>query len=367
VSGGFELKLAPLGAVSPSLAGALESCPLKAALQHSPSVQRLRRTTPPLALGSAAHAVIEGALTGRGVDVDSPRDGLEAVWNTAIENAMRLMAEQAPFEAPPPAERWPGYQRVRVRALRMAEGLLRERPRAHGGEGRTSIRVERSLVSRDGDVTGRPDRVEQADGDTRIIDLKTGRHGDDAVTPAERRQLLFYAYLWHDESGSWPTVGSIETGDGRRLEIKVDPAEAEACVREAVAARDELNSQIVSGAAPATLAHVEIDECQHCSFRVVCDSYWSAASSEAERFLQDVRGVITEVDATGSATLNQVFGTLPSQEIRVRGLGDKVTRSDVGRTLTLQDLSPRQGGSEVVTNWQSDYWLSDSVPDSTSI
>jgi CRISPR/Cas system-associated exonuclease Cas4 (RecB family) len=320
-----------------------------------------------LALGSAAHAVIEGALRGRGVDADLPREGLEVMWNMAIENAMRVMAEQAPFAAPPPAERWPGYQRVRVRALRMAEGLVRERrstPHLH--EGRTSIRVERSLVSRDGDVTGRPDRVEQSNGDTRIIDLKTGRHGDDVVTPAERRQLLFYAYLWHDESGSWPTLASIETGDGRRLEIQVEPAEAEACVREAVAARDELNSQIVSGAEPTTLAHVDIDECQHCSFRVVCDSYWSAASCGAERYLQDVKGVITEVDQTGSATLSQVFGTLPSQEMRVRGLDDKVTGGDVGRTLTLQDLSPRQGSSEVVTNWQSDYWLSDSVSGSSS-
>lgn len=303
--------------------------------------------------------MLERALTDLLPEAVPPRAALESAWDEAVGAAWGEMAQESPLGDPPRPERWPGYQRVRVRTLRAGEAIVRRR--ASSGvsppaAGERVIRVERSLVSRDGEVVGRPDRIEQFNGASRVVDLKTGRRAEDAITDAERRQLLFYAYLWHEESGRWPTEACIETGDGSRLTISVEAAEAQAIVRAAKEARAALNVRIAGGEKPSALATASEEHCRGCAFRVVCGAYWQAARAAEDRYVHDVRGTVEVIDPSGGVMLGGVVGTVEAARLRVRAFAHHVPEIEVGEVLALQDL-PRAGASEeFTTTWQSEYW-----------
>lgn len=129
-----------------------------------------------------------------------------------------------------PPERWTDSVRVRSRSIKLALAHIGGRVGA-AGKGRSegthqTTRIESSLQSNDGEVIGRPDRVETDNGSARIFDVKTGRRTNSEISEPERRQLLFYAYLWNETTGTWPLIGTIETAEGAELDLEISPEEA---------------------------------------------------------------------------------------------------------------------------------------------
>jgi hypothetical protein len=308
-----------------------------------------------MALGRAAHKVLELAYTGHPRFSDPAE--IETVWMDAIAVERRRMADETPFGEPPPPERWSGYQRVRVRTIRMASAMSRStRVAGPAAPGKGSLRIERSISSSDGNVVGRPDRVETNGAGVRLVDVKTGRRADPVVSDAERRQLLIYAYLWHDQEGVWPTTGTIQTSEGRGIDVELDPAAAIATVREAVAARDEANTFIAEGGGWQSLARPSMDTCRHCPFRVACPSYWTICE-QTERYSQDIAGKVVARDPAGTIILAIMAGTLGSETTRVRAVGHHAHEMHDGANVAFQDLAPLAGSEEVTAIWESDYWV----------
>lgn len=310
-----------------------------------------------MALGRAAHRVLEQAHQGKFNGSVQTRPAVEASWDEVLETEWKRMAEEAPFTEPPRPDRWPGYQRVRVRTIRMAmERAAGQHRSPQAVEPIRTVRIERSLVSRDGAVVGRPDRVE-VDGDSaRVVDVKTGRRSSPIASEAERRQLLIYAYLWHEESGVWPQSGSIETRDGGGLEVSLDSSEAIEIVREAVDARNRANEEIEGGASWSILGRPSTDTCRHCVFRALCPAYWSIATP-TDRYTQDVKGTIEAIDNAGGVTVRVEAGTVVQDKVRIRSVASSVDEMSLDRTVSFQDLVPVSGTEELSTFWESDYWV----------
>jgi hypothetical protein len=220
------------------------------------------------------------------------------------------------------------------------------------------VKVEQTIVSADGQVVGRPDRVEEADNHACVVDMKTGRRIDAVASEAERRQLLFYAYLWHDRTGAWPDQGVIETAEGVRIEVELLPAEANEVVSAVVAARERLNQQIAEGTPLEQLGEPSDESCPRCPFRVVCPAYWRVAGPSPEPRGTDVRGVVERLEGGAVATLRVREGTIPEDVVRVRGLERQQQALRPGQLVALQNLAHVPlADSGLTTTWRSDFWL----------
>jgi hypothetical protein len=268
----------PVTRFSPTLLEAIGTCKLQAAFSLDPAFGGLRRPVPAALLGQAAHRLLEDAARGRfsSVPLEELAVLLQAAWDDEMRHAAAQFAVGRLAPPPPPSE-WPGYELTRVRLLRRLARQLRH-PRATRARTAT-VSVERPLEDSATGLHGRPDRVEHAGPHVRVVDIKTGLAQRD-IRPAQRRQLLLYAYLVRQQLGRWPDEVAVEDIAGRRLVEEVRPAEAAAVVQEAVVAVREFNDMLTRSPSVLTLASPSAEGCRHCPFRVVCWPFWQAVRED---------------------------------------------------------------------------------------
>jgi hypothetical protein len=297
---------APLGAISPTLANDLLSCALRVAWRLDVSYASLRRPSTFSELGMIAHAVVEDVGKGLLAKANTPgeaRELLEADWRThQVAREANLAAAWAPAQAPP-AEQWPGYQLTRARVIRRGVRSIGRyiAPRSAASQ------VESRLDDPATGLTGRPDRVEGPSGDRCVVDLKTGLAQADP-TPAQRRQLLLYAYLVSAETGEIPTRMAVEDASGKRWSEAVDADEVRRTVDEVIGRRDEFDTAVAAGAI-ADLASPSADTCRYCPYRVVCGSYWTSLTAGWAH--PSVAGEIVDVHRSPAGSVLTVLAESP--------------------------------------------------------
>ena len=267
------LVLASISAVSPSLAEVLRVCPLRGGLSRAEGAGRFVLGQPKAWLGTAYHAVLEGAA-GSGAAAAH-----EEAWLAAI-NEQHDRARQHPLDQRfGPPERWPGYHLIRAMALLRAQEIGSPssnsgRPGAaeSGGAAR-----EQWLSGAGGRLVGRPDLVRG----NAVIDYKTGdiyEQGDSSAAKASYvRQLQIYAFLVKERTGRWPVRGVLLPMEGPPLEVELEPAACDRASAEAVSLLDQYNRMIVAGVAPARLATPSPEACKWCPYQVLCSAFWAAA------------------------------------------------------------------------------------------
>src|SRR5262249_8100714 len=113
------VELVQLGPLSATRAERLPTCGLRADLSVSPSTERLRRTATAMALGSAVHSPLDQAQYLHLAADTTAEEWIDSAWQAEIKRAWDRVAADSPFADPPEPERWPGYQRARVRVSRM--------------------------------------------------------------------------------------------------------------------------------------------------------------------------------------------------------------------------------------------------------
>lgn len=268
------LVLTSISAVSPSLAEALRLCPLRGGLSRAEGAGRFVLGQPKAWLGTAYHAVLEGAADGGAAAAH------EAAWLAAVSE-QHDRARQHPldqrFGQP---ERWPGYHLIRAMALLRAQevhGPSSKIALPGAREGGVAAR-EQWLSGAGGRLVGRPDLLR---GDA-VIDYKTGdvhEQGDSSAAKASYvRQLQIYAFLVKDRTGRWPTRGVLLPMEGPPLEVELEPAACESAAAEAVRFLDQYNRAVEAGVAPACLASPSPDACRWCPYQILCSAFWAAAA-----------------------------------------------------------------------------------------
>ncbi len=271
LSAPIPLVLTSIPAVSPSLAEVLRLCPLRGGLSRADAAGRFVLGQPKAWLGTAYHAVLEGAVSGGAAAAH------EATWLAAI-NEQHGRARQHPLDQRfGPPERWPGYHLIRAMALLRAQEV--GSPSSNTGRsGVGGAAREQWLSGAGGRLVGRPDLVR---GDA-VIDYKTGdihEQGDSSAAKASYvRQLQIYAFLVKERTGRWPTRGMLLPMEGPPLEVELEPAACERAAAEALNLLDRYNRKIEAGVAPASLASPSPDACRWCPYQVLCPAFWAVAA-----------------------------------------------------------------------------------------
>lgn len=270
----------PISDVSPSLANQLLSCHLRVGFARDPRFKSWRRPTTHTALGLVAHAVTEAAFTLSGwpTDPDACRARIADVWEDEVARHAQAVSEAWAPAMPPPPQQWPGYALTRARTIRRAlKHLAGRTTRDAPAKSAPGAAVEVELRDPDSGLFGRADRIERDGDTTRVVDLKTGLHQEQA-TPEQRRQLLLYAVLVQRSSGAWPSSIAVEDAAGATYAEPLDPAEAEAALADVLAGVHAFNAAIEASTL-VTSATPNAERCKWCDFRVLCRPFWSALTS----------------------------------------------------------------------------------------
>jgi len=333
---------------SPTLLEAIDTCKLQAAFTLDPVFQGLRRPTPAALLGQAAHRLLENAARGRFSSVPPGKLAgvLEAAWDDEMRDAAARLAAGRLAPPPPPPE-WPGYELTRVRLLRrLARQLGQPRAASHGA---AVVSVERPLEDPATGLHGRPDRVEQIGHHVRVVDAKTGLAQAD-IRPAQRRQLLLYAYLVREQLGHWPDEVAIEDVAGRRLVEPVRSEEAAAVVQQAVTAVGEFNDTLARSPSVDALATPSAEGCRHCPFRVVCWPFWQAVQ-EDWRLKPSFAGFVQETREDLRLLLLSVEAPRWTAGRQIRVLGVPAV-AKAGQAIGVVDATPA-GINQIRVRWQT--------------
>ena len=285
--------------------------------------------SPAARLGTAAHRVL--AAAGRGwlgaAGSACLAGAFDAAWSEAVCEEWRLSQGTALESGWRRPEDWPGFSMTKARARRLAVRVAPGSEAAPQAAGRSvpCVLEEHATSACGGILRGRADVVRRFP-DHVIQDYKTGSIRDACghLKAAYRTQALLYAYLEHEECGSWPARAEVIPLNGHPEIIEVVPAEAAAAVAQALAVRDRYNALVESGitegdAAPSAAA------CRWCGFELRCPAFWRAASAGwAADGVVAVAGTMTAKETFGFRTLDVDLavraGTLGETRCRLHGL-----------------------------------------------
>ena len=231
--------------VSPSRLEALETCPLRWALE---SVGGSAATSEKQSLGTLVHEIAAALPAGTRAELEA---ALEERWGEIGGTGT-----------------WPDLV-LRERADAMIDRLAGYVASVRSGEVRVeeefSVRIGRAVIA------GSADRVEVADGEARIVDLKTGA----AITAAEAKdhaQLAMYQL-----AADHGAFAGVERASGAAL-VYIGPAAAQSgSVRDQAAIDVDKEKERLASAvdtmAGATFEAITNDRCGSCPVRRTCPAW----------------------------------------------------------------------------------------------
>lgn len=287
--------LRTLSSISPSTYEATLKCPARAAWTAFGDRQVIP-AHPSSILGQSYHAVL--AAANRGELSDSPGERRTAARHLFKETAERLLAEshahlRAKFQT---AEAFPFFHASSERAALQASLVDVSRPRSKRtpsppgpGEGK----IEGRLVSLNGRVVGRLDRIDEST--ETIIDYKSGRGGGETLSDPEKRQLRLYVHL-AAQNGMGIRRGAIIRSSGQRITEEISAQEASDEATHAEQLLDDLNSKIEQGVSFDGLATPTPQSCRDCPCIPFCARFWGEAKPDwGETVGCNVEGRITSI------------------------------------------------------------------------
>ena len=286
--------------ISPTLANTLLACEKRAAFELDPSTAKISRPNTRTALGSAAHALIEAVLRGEAPPAGARTEWLEEKWDDALDHEAQKLAAAWHDRTVPPTERWPGLVATRRRLIKRLDRLaaastaaMKPRPRAPD-EGIAPLPwIERWMEDPKTGLAGKADLVEEAEGQVRVVDHKTGVHQGE-IRETQRRQLLIYAHLASVNLGRPVDEAVILDTKGNESSFTIEPAAVKAAVCEVAAARDRFESVRKTASFKASPSP---ESCRSCPFRIICLDYWRALDTheaQDEWPVSDICGSATQ-------------------------------------------------------------------------
>jgi CRISPR/Cas system-associated exonuclease Cas4 (RecB family) len=213
--------------------------------------------------------------------------------------------------------------------------------------------VEDAIEAVEAQLRGRPDRVFWSDGVAHIIDLKTCA-SESEIRPEHRRQLLAYAYLFHERHKVWPATATIQYVNGERQSFPVSPAEAKEVAQAMVRTLETVSTSTDD---VLDLATPSVDACRWCSFKAACSPFFAAVDESWELHERDVLGTVQGIEAAerrSSVTIDVILGN--AGESRVVALADSPTIFSnvvVGDKVAIVGAKPTRSPTTVHCPWDS--------------
>jgi len=348
----------PLPYVTASSAADLGGCLLRIAFRNDPQMRAAVPSSPAGRLGTAAHGVLEAAGRGQLGAEGSPGFGgaFETAWSSTVAEQWRLSQGNSFETGWRRAEDWPGFSMTKARTRRLAARLSPTPGAAAGRHGsrEPGVLEEHAQAACGGILRGRADVVRRFPHHV-VQDYKTGAvcDADGNLKSAYRTQLLLYAYLEHEESGSWPVRAEVIPLCGDPESFEVVPSEATAAAEKALAARNHYNGLAEAGIAESDASPSAVT-CRWCEFELRCPAFWKAANADwAAEGVIAVTGRVTAKETYGFGTLDIDLavsgGTLAEPHCRLHGLPlsqfGVLARRDVGAAVAACGLIATESGT----------------------
>jgi hypothetical protein len=330
----------PLVSAAPSTLALLHECGYRVALRRYGG--GARRSTPWARLGTASHAVLAAAISN---DLGTGGEDFDARFQKAWDEAICAAAAAADAD---PVERlwgeplrWPTYADRKLRTRRLALQIAKDRATWPDPE----VVVERRLRSADGRIYGTPDVVVRHPLPHRIEDFKTGGVFDEENLLKERyrRQILIYAYLEQEESGSMPDQGVVRPLRGPAVVFSISTDDVQGELLAALAAMDAFNAAVDH---PEQLARPSTTNCRTCPHTSRCEPFWAMIRDAPPAELIGIGGTVLAVHSTESNGIALHIapdeGNIDAGEVAVRGIPSPfapwLSSSDAGQHVRVVGL-----------------------------
>jgi RecB family exonuclease len=321
-----------IGALSPSRAEALHTCPLQVAFAQS--AERGGTPSDAARLGTICHSALESLVSSSAIFDGSWKDALSDAWQGALDQD----AKRNPGAGPP--RRWTLARARLPHVVGEVAQLLAALPPG------VEVLSEVNMTSRDGLLTGRADLVARGESFGLIVDFKTGAAIDNDthdLRDSYGRQLKLYAYLDHEATGVWPSRAVLVPFVGAPVELLVDPDTCAALADAAREARTAYNA-LVPAAPPANASP---SSCIWCAAAPACPAFWERCDPTwAEEGVQAARGRVKSAQTTPMGgvvvRLDATEGTVAPGEMVLRGVDTRLhdALNEPGSVLAAVGIRP---------------------------
>jgi CRISPR/Cas system-associated exonuclease Cas4 (RecB family) len=278
--------------ISPSQYFSLRNCAYKSILSEAFGKNPLLPLSPSAYLGTVLHKILE--LIAKGIirnEDDFNKHFDEQI--TSVEDDLRKLEYW--FSIPLQKNvRDFGMKKILLKKhlKSVSEGLLPRYER--------KFQSEKWLTSIDSLIAGKIDLVIEENGQTEIIDFKTGAVKQDVLDDAGeifteikeeyQEQLKIYAYLYFENTGKFPDHLSIVDLSKQKFPVEFTQSECFNLYKEAKSILDTTNESIENGTFSANPNQVN---CRYCLYRPACSFYLNYI--EYDYSLNDVIGSLKDV------------------------------------------------------------------------
>ena len=359
----------PLAKISHTTYEVLRVCSLRQAFSQDPYYRSRSIMSHALALGIAAHDLIDKVNKGffNDIEINDLRSKLTETWEALVSNQNEKLFEAAGQNSPPP-NRWSGYNMKKAATLRYAHKLVLARKDSQD-PAVVNLRSEseRPYEGFDQRMTGTVDRVITNVDGVELIDYKSAPIREDAesgegkgeLKDEYKRQMLLYSALHHYETGNWPlktTVTSLTTGDS--ISNEASPEEATLCADEALQMRDRYNSNAENG---EIQGEASPESCGWCKFKGPCSSFFDSITIDWDIFRVHIKGTVIRKDLRNGLNILVVAvenGNVEGGNYDVYGIPthffDHLSEGiNVSLVNLVQSIEPNRFGYR----WNSQLWI----------
>jgi hypothetical protein len=211
------------------------------------------------------------------------------------------------------------------------------------------ILTEAALVAAGGRLFGRVDLIVRSADAHVIVDYKTGAFletGTHRLKESYERQLMLYACLEAEASGTWPDQALLVPLGAEPVSLEIDPAACERLLQDVIEALERWEAWV--GAAPP--ANPSPEACGWCPFAARCVAFWAACAPDWKDTLLATRGRVLSSATTplGGTTLRiesregSVIGTFAIRNVDPPGSFQHWQQSQRGETWESWDCDAIQ-------------------------
>jgi RecB family exonuclease len=322
--------------LSPSSFETLRACPLRLAFatqgDAAASIAGDRQR-----IGQICHDVLESLV----------RDGQlrSETWSEPLETLfLELLSRHEDEKHATVRGSRLAIARLRKVAARMAAFLRQVPPDAE-------VLTEEELTAADARLYGRVDLIVRSPDLHVIVDYKTGSFlepGTEQLKASYERQLMLYASLEAEVSGTWPEQALLVPFGAEPMTLRIDPTACQGLSHEVLAALDRWQTW-VGGPPPANASP---QTCGWCPFAARCPDFWAACSPDWADELLATRGHVASLATTPlggitmriESTQGSVLGTAAVRNIEPTEFPG-LTALDAGHAIAFVGLrrDPSEG------------------------
>jgi CRISPR/Cas system-associated exonuclease Cas4 (RecB family) len=292
-----------IGPISPTGLARYQRCPLSEwfRIRHARNGEMIRPVGATARLGRAAHETVEALIK----DTDFPgtwQRPFETRWTEALTRQAQQAEEAAERLAPPDA--WPDLMTIKL-GVRGCLGVFESTL-----DPDDTLRSEWKHTTSDGVIRGAADIIVEGPSGDRIVDLKTGRYGQEPQGLPQ--QLLLYATTWYDATTRMPRfVELLLARSASHCQLPVEEASVHGAHQTALNAHEVLKCAEQPASTPG-------EHCRHCPALGSCGD----GRDYAQRYDDVLLGLVvnTRRNADGRVSAVSVLETGHAAPTEVSGL-----------------------------------------------